>query len=684
MYTKSRYIAQSGVFYFKELMQPDLLNAKTSPDISEPIFDLNMDDAKIIQSLNHRIEEAKTFFDDKEGYNLTNAREANMRMWLGKHWYKQPMYSYSHRFIDPRIFVATQELVSYLTANVASPEIWPADNSPVAKMLARDIEDWLKADNDAIHLNEKMRSVIYHLLLKRFGMLKLRWDENEGKNGAIVTEAVDPASIVVDQYAALGEEPEFISHTMKASVEELCEKFPDKADAIRSAVGIVRGTTRQMTAMKEYREVWFTWYDNNVRKEAVAWILGSVVMGKMDNPNWNDSGSNLLDMPPKPFIPFNFINDGSSWVDQTTLIEQAWFQQDQLNKRGKQIAEIIDRANGTKVFSSEALGDQDVADLSDHPNQKVVVDAQDVRTAFANVAGIAPDQTMLNDKLDSRQEIDVIMGVSTQATEQSDTLGQDLIIKNKAQGRQDDIVRALETGLDRYYKVKTQMMKVYLTKEHYYSVTKDNAEFDTVAMSKSKIPEGLTIRVQTGTTLPFDKQRGAQIALKLAEMGQIDPISLYEDLDLPDAEKRAKRLMEYKTDPLSYVGGINDDDADRTAWADFISIMDGGTAEPREDIDQKHVEEHTKQMMLPQFLTADPLRKQAFIFHVQQEAALLQQILSAEETQLPTADETDQANMQGDQAAQAQLQPGQPSGGNPEAPMAPEVGASVPPTPNVL
>lgn len=663
---------------------PDNLNANTLPDTTMPVFDLNMDDAKFIQSFHHRIESSKAFFDMRDGYNLTNAREQNMRLWLGKHLYRQPFYTYSQRFIDNRTFVAIQAIVAYLTANVASPEVWPSDSSPVSKMLATDIEDWLKADNDDIHLPEKMRSVVYHLLLKRGAYLKQRWDESVGKNGKFITEATDPSSLVIDQYAALGENPEFISEAQKASVEELCDKFPDKADAIRSYCGIQRGTNRQMTAVKDYREVWFTWYDSKPR-EGVAWYMGNVVMGKMDNPNWNDNGSNLLDAPPKPYAPFNFINDGSSWIDQTTLVEQAWFQQDMLNKRGRQLMELADRANGQKVISRDSLNDEDAADLSDHPNQKLIVNADDVNKAVMNLSPPVISPVLISDKQDLRNELDTIMGTPSQfrgdSGENSPTLGQDMLIKAQSQGRQDDIVRALETGLDRYYKIRLQLMKVYLSKESYYTVTKDNAEFDYIGMSKAKIPQGLTIRVASGTSLPYDKTRGAQVALELAKLGMIDPISLYDDLDLPDSDKRAKKLMEYKADPAAYVGGINDDDASRTAYADFISIMDGGSAEPRESVDQKHLDTHTKQMMLPEFLNADPMKKQMFAMHVQQESELLQQILSIAETQLPTPQEVLAHNQQ--QTAQEQMmpaQPGDPNAPQPSSPGAPDVGGQAPPT----
>ncbi len=674
-------------------MQPEAnnnFNAQFTSDEVQPVFDLNMDDTKIIQSLHHRIEASKAFFDTRDGYNLTNAREQNMRLWLGKHLYRQPFYSYSQRFIDNRTFVAIQAIVAYLTASVASPEVWPADSSPVSKMLAKDVEDWLEADNNDIHLAEKMRSVVYHLLLKRGAYLKQRWDESAGKNGKLLTEAVDPSALVIDQYAPLGENPGFISEAQKASVEELCDKFPDKADAIRSLSGIQRGTTRQMSAVKQYREVWFSWYDSKPR-EAVCWYMGNLVMGKMDNPNWNNNGSNIMDAPPKPYAPFNFINDGSSWIDQTTLVEQAWFQQDMLNKRGRQLMELADRANGQKVISKDALNDEDAADLSDHPNQKLVVDAQDVTKAVMNLAPPQISPVLIQDKQDLRNEIDTILGTPSAFrgdNESSPTATQDLLQKNQSQGRQDDIVRSLETGLDRYYKIRLQMMKVYLSKEAYYAVSKDNAEFDFIGMSKSKMPQGLSVRVSAGTSLPYDKARAATVALELAKLGQIDPISLYEDLDLPDADKRAKRLMEYNADPAAYVGGIADDNASRSAYADYWSIMDGGTAEPRSDVDQKHLDTHTKQMMLPDFLNADPMKKQAFVTHVQLESQLLQQVLSVAETQLPTPQEVMQNNQQ--QAQQAQLMPPQPGDPNApqgapqasaQAPAGPDVGAPPPPTP---
>lgn len=52
------------------------------------------------------------------------------------------------------------------------------------------------------------------------------------------------------------------------------------------------------------------------------------------------------------------------------------------------------------------------------------------------------------------------------------------------------------------------------------------------------------IEIQTNSTLPMDKQTLANLFLRLAQMGKIDLLSLYEQLKLPNAEEMAERTRQ--------------------------------------------------------------------------------------------------------------------------------------------
>jgi hypothetical protein len=121
-------------------------------------------------------------------------------------------------------------------------------------------------------------------------------------------------------------------------------------------------------------------------------------MGKMKNPNFNYGGKNLFDRPKKPYIPINYLTFGTHWVDNTSAIEQVWWLQAGVNRRGFQINQNADEANGHVVISKKAMEAGDAQNITGDPKERIMVDAEDVSKAFAVVGGQQLPNAILSSK----------------------------------------------------------------------------------------------------------------------------------------------------------------------------------------------------------------------------------------------------------------------------------------------
>lgn len=638
-----------------------------------PVLSIDLPDTDIIRNLDARIDDANSYWNDTEGFNLEQARNQNVRLHIGRQVDTTHLYRFQTPYVENEIFVATETIVSYLTAQQPQPEVYPAQNTDRSKKLAVDLEKTLMAHSQRFEINRKLEVAVRNLLLKRIGILKFRFDPNYGDNGEIIPEVIDPQHVIVDKNAGMGDNPAFICHVLKMSVEEACARFPKKKEEIFKALGIVRGTPKQMSQELAVREVWLTHYDKKGKpQEAVVWYFEKTVLDKCKNPNWlYSSNSNFLQTPLKPFIPLNYVNDGTHWIDMTTPVEQAANMQYVLNKRGRQIMENADKANGTLVISTDSgLTKDDAQNLTGDPNQKLIIKTAGMpaRDLVYQVPPHDLPSYVLQDKYDQRNTIHSIMGTPSEFTgsandnQDAETLGQSMMAKNQAAGRQDLIARAIDSFMDRYFQFLVQMMVVWYDSDHYFVYNGGDGEFDYVTMKRDLIEDGMAVCVKSGTTLPFDKSRQEAIALQLAKMGMISPLDLYHDLHMDNVQKRYDNWYKWKTDPQALARDAADAMDDSEAYVDYIEILNGRPCKPREDATTEHILTHRKQMLSDTFLKADYKLQKAFIDHIQ-----------AEISSLELRQALDAMSTQGIQA----LDPAVPI--QPPAPMMPPMGGGMPP-----
>src|SRR5215469_7528924 len=291
-----------------------------------PTLGIDIPNQQIIKNLDNRIDDSINYWDSTDGYNLKVRRNENVRQYLGKQQDVRSLYRFQLPYVENQIYIAEQAIVAYLTAQNPQPEISPAQDTPASKQFALDLEKVQMAHSQKVKLTQILESAVRNSLNKRVGFIMFRFDPESGENGEIIPFAPDPEHCVVDKNARMGENPAFFCYMLKMSVNEACNRWPEKRKDILQECGIKYETYKQMETVIVVREVYLTYYDKSYEPhEAVVYYVGNTVLEKSKNPNWlySSPNKNFLDMPPKPVIALNFDNDGTHWIDQTSAVEQA-------------------------------------------------------------------------------------------------------------------------------------------------------------------------------------------------------------------------------------------------------------------------------------------------------------------------------------------------------------------------
>jgi hypothetical protein len=650
-----------------------------------PKLTLDIPDRDIIKSLNNRIEDSAGYWREPKGFDLEVNRQKNMKLFLGKQIDEGQLYRFQIPYVENQIYKSVDSILAYVTSQPPTPEVYPSTDTDRAKTFALDIEKGLQALADKIDLRQEMENALFNLLIKRIGVLHFWFDPDIGSNGEICVKAINPDHLIIDKNVEQGENPAFICHLRKDSVEQLCYRFPDKTEDIFKELGVKRQTPKLMSQIIVWKQVWMTHYDKTGEpQEGCVSYFKNLVLSKYKDPNWiwSNPSENFLDCPMKPYIPMNLINDGQHWIDHTTVVEQAAWIQEVLNKRGRQIMENADTANGFMVLSSDAISVDDAENLTGDPNQKLVIDTNGmpIQNMIDNIEGRDLPSYVIEDKADLRTVIADLMGVPAQfagnENNQSDTLGQAIMVKQQAAGRQDRLVRALDRSMGKAYNFMVQMMAVHYTDKHFVTLNGGDGEFDRIVLHRHMIDQGMQVHIKAGSTLPFDKSREEAITLNLSKEGLLAPIDVYKGLHMPNPQKLYDNWAKYKTDPMQLAQDALNQLDETDAYLEYIQILDGKKVKPKEDASIAHIMTHRKQMLNEDFLAKARKSKKVF----DNMTALVQ----SEVTKLQISTDLDQMSQQGAEAiapSSASTPPASPlgaQGGVP--PMPPPPGPGGPPT----
>jgi hypothetical protein len=596
---------------------------------------MQIPDGDMIKGLNDRIENSVNYWNDIQGYNLKYARAQSERMVIGKQIDTAKLYRYQIPYVDNEVHIAIDTIISYVTAQAPSPEVYPAQDTEQAKIIARDVEKALQAYTDRYDVATVFEQGLYGVLVKRVGVIKVWYDPDLEE---ICVGSINPDWIIVDKNAKMGENPAFVCEIHKDTLESLVMMFPSKKDQIFDIAGIKIGTQKQLTQEVVWREVHATVYDGGKQQEVVFCYIKDVMLAKYKDPNWlydQDGGKmhNFLDAPMKPYIPINYLNSGIHWIDETTPVEQAYSMQDVLNKRGRQIMENADTANGFLALSDEAISMDDAENLTGDPNQKFVIktSGRAIQDFIMQVEPHMLPNYVVEDKQDLRTTLHSLMGTpaelsgSNQDPDQDQTLGEAIMIKNQASGRQDRLARSVERAAKQFFNFWVQMARVHYTGKHWFTYNGGDGDFDHIVLTRHMLDEGMQIGVRAGTTLPFDKARQEAVAMNLAKMDKISPLDLYKDLHMDNPQQRYDNWVKYQTDPMSLAQEIDNQTQDGQAYMEFVEILNGvKDVNPFEEATQEHILTHRKQMLTDKFMKADKKQQMALLNLIEAELKMFE------------------------------------------------------------
>lgn len=625
------------------------------PDSEFEELSLNMSDGDLDKLLIQSLEADRDHWN-KKPWQLQETDLTNTAFLLGDQVDDKDFLKNDTKIVDNRLFSSVRAILSYATGQLAKPDITPSKGDEIYLHGARNIGAAMYQHALDEQVDFKTRAAVMNLISRKRGYLKLRWNPNVGLNGDIVTEVCNPEDIIIDRYAGYLQNPAKIYHRLRCPIGELCARFPEKEAQIKEAYAIRRGVYSQTSKMVTYFECWFTYMEQGKPKEGVCWFIHEkkLILDKMPNPNWvylkshkKEMEANVCSVPPKPFVAFNYINTGHSYVDETCLVEQAMPLQKALNKRLRQVSENADYVNGRWIADKDTFSQEDARNLINKGARTVaMVDMKKVAQPLQNIAPNQLGAWVENTVYDYRNEIDGMMGTPSQfkgsQPDAKDTLGRDLMIKQQAGALQDDLVRSIAMAMERYYTILLQMMRVYYTDDYWFQTKGGDGKYEFILINGDKLDTNVKVSVQTDSTLPLDKASIRATAMELWNAGNaIDYKTLMEDLGLPNPDVRAERYLTQNTDPVGYLADIKLTDINADAESDIQLLIMNKTPEERDNYDQPYLDYYNKFMASNRFqklMGKDPKAAQRItMFLTAIQHAMLQSLLLQESMQPPVA-----------------------------------------------
>lgn len=591
----------------------------------DTIYFTGMDDVMFLNACKRRRQEAEGHW---QKYGLQKIREQNVKDYLAKYVEEQLVDErYQEVYVDNRQFTSVRTLTPFLAGRVTAAEVTPANGSDLAIQFAHDFEEALQKYTEKQQGRAKMRLGIQDVLKgERVGILKLRYD---GVLKKILIEHVNPRKITMGKRGRQFEELDYLGEDLERSVYDLVATFPDKADKIKKLFGIEKGTPSQMEKVYTIKEEWM-WIDVDNKKElCVGWTYQNFCFGKIDNPNWNRNGKNILESPMLPYVFINFLSSGDGHIDETSFMEQSHWSQKNYNKRGQTIAENAKYGGtGVPIFAKGSIQQKDVAKIRFSPIQRVLLDSADVNKSFTVWQSTPLPNYIMEDKADLRDSIDNIWGSNAalrgQET-QNKTLGQDVINRDQAEGRLADPVDCVDDSMTRLYQLLAQMFYCYNTEEQYVKYLGNDGKFVALAIHKAEIAKnvGIEINVKAGTSLPIDRAQKRATVMELIKANKIGTLTAYKELDIfEDPEAAYKEYLLETVDPATSLQEVDKNKFNREANEDLQLVIGGKEPEEREDINEEYGAylqewlETDKYMMLQQSDEEAAARVSSFVDHI--------------------------------------------------------------------
>ncbi len=560
----------------------------------DDIFDVKMPDSTLSGMVTRRVKTAQSHWNSK--YDLDKVRTTNKDLYLTKYAEKAEAETGKESSADNRMFTSIRAISPFVTSRLSEPEVIPASGKDLAVQFAADFERVMVRVAEKAKAKSVVKLAVDDLLQgARVGALEFCYDDKRKK---IKIKKVAPDSLVIGSRSQLLDEPDMVQKTEKMTIGEMIRQFPDKKTDIYRWFNIQRGVPSQLEQEYDITKTHIFVDDEEDRDLICAYMYNSKVLGALTDPLWNENGTNIIDEPMVPYVFFNFLNDGSGYIDETSFIEQAKYSQRTYDKISQAIADEAEwGGTGIPVILSGAMSDDDASQIKFRKDKRIVLDSAavdgDVNKGFTTWTSGTLPSFIENLKYDVRNNVDNTFGTpNIFRGEQSDnnTLGQDVIIRDQAEGRQQELVDSIDASMQRFWQLLAQFIYRYFDEKDYIKFI-ENGKFEQLMVSHSEIAKnaGLEINVKGGTSLPPDRSQKRAVAMKLLEMNRYPTIQAYKDLGVEKPEEVYKQYLLEQADPKASLEENDKKIFDREANEDLQVVIAGGVPDEREDIGAEYL-----------------------------------------------------------------------------------------------
>lgn len=654
---------------------------KQTPDISGadvPTIQIaGMSGAELVEMLDRRIGESQTFWNSKK-YKLDKHTKENTKLYYGEQVSEDDDGENPDLALDNRIFSSIRTVVPYTTTRITEPEVYPSSSKDPAKKFSEDFEKALHIKAGKEKTKKKLKWALEDAMVVRRGYLKPRYDAAT-KNWCAI-DYVPAESIIIDHKSRADEEPRYFRHLLDKSVDDLIVMFPDMKDVIEKTFKIT-DTSGAADRQESHviNEDWsFVTDENDELDLIVAWNYNKIPFGAIKDPNWRYGKTNFLDNHMMPLVFVNVLSDGRTHIDRTSYVEQAKYLQQTIDKREEQIGKNAGLGSiGMPVVDSAALADDQAQYMTFDPDTVIELDVTNsgknsINDVFTTWKAGTLSQDVYNSKTDAVAGVQNAFGASAiQQGNQTDnnTLGQDELLRDQSMGRQAEIVDAIDDAMERLYMLMAQFLLIYGDEQELFKFVGENSQFDYIVMHSDDLDTDAEIRVKSGTSMPIDNPQRRATANAAAGSDMIDPLTYWEIMDEPNAQRNAKRLVDYTTDPASFLKDTEDELFNRDAYTDIELLKHAKQPDYRDDLPKEYFD------YLNQYILSGDLENPNIALETRQVISQFidiqlqrgQKMLGMAETQLPTTDDINQHNQQVDEANAANAaamkgMPAQPAG----------------------
>lgn len=270
---------------------------------------------------------------------------------------------------------------------------------------------------------------------------------------------------------------------------------------------------------------------------------------------YNSYYFNHFDEPRKPYIFATILNNENSPVGQTDFITQAAPLQEGIDRRKQDIDENASLVNGQIKVDSSVMNKASAQQLRYEP--RGVIWGKGVKDGVTREMGTPLPEFVYQDMVDSRSEIDNIMGASSAfrgEREGQETKAGRLALIDQSYLALNELVQVVDYCSLELFNWFYQLAKCRYTEYHYAKELGKDSALQIMQLMQDDFEDGSEVKIIAGKTLPEDRQFKWEQAQQDVEKGILSPVDYFEVAGYSDPSQKAKNRVIYTLNPAFAVG----------------------------------------------------------------------------------------------------------------------------------